>query len=165
MKTWWVRMHRKWMALRQLRSLGLGWFFLRVVFFAAAVPLLMRLKLPVLHSLLERRIAAAAKAGGDANGVGEIVRCVESALAVGPPLVHPGCLTRGLTLYYFLRRAGLDVTLCFGARWRDGQLTEEAGHCWLEKGGVPFLESGNPRQYSVPIYRLPAPPPRPAENG
>ena len=153
------------MALRQLRSPGLAWYFLRVACFAAAVPILMRLKLPVLHRLLERRIASAAGAGGDSQGPGEIVRCVESALTVGAPLVRPGCLTRGLTLYYFLRRAGVDVTLRFGARRRNGELTEEAGHCWLEQGGEPFLESGNPHQYFVPIYSLPATRPQPARPG
>ena len=153
------------MALRQLRRLGLACLFLRVVAFAAAVPLLMRLKLPVLHRLLERRIAAAANAGRDLNRVGHILRCVQSALSLGAPLVRPGCLTRGLTLYYFLRRAGREVTLCFGARCQNGQLTEGAGHCWLEQGGRPFLERGNPRHYSVPIYSLPAKSPHPGGDG
>lgn len=143
------------MALRQVGSSGLWWLFLRVVSFSAAVPVLMRLKLPLLDRLLERRFASATAAGGDANGPEEIVRCVDSALAVGAPLVRPGCLTRGLTLYYFLRRAGLEVTLCFGVRWRNGEI---AGHCWLEKGGEPFLERGSPERYAVPIYSLPAPP-------
>ena len=153
------------MALRQLHSPGLGWYFLRVACFAAAVPILMRLKLPVLHRLLERRIASAAGSEGDSPGPGEILRCVESALTVGAPLVRPGCLTRGLTLYYFLRCAGVDVTLRFGARRRNGELMEEAGHCWLERGGEPFLENGNPYRYSVPIYSLPAARPQPARPG
>jgi hypothetical protein len=153
------------MALRQLRSPGLGWYPLRVACFAASVPILMRLKLPVLHRLLERRIASAAGSEDDSRGPGEILRCVESALSVGAPLLRPGCLTRGLTLYYFLRRAGVDVTLRFGARRRDGELIAEAGHCWLEKGGEPFLESGNPYQYSVPIYSLPATRPPAGEAG
>lgn len=153
------------MALRQLRSLGQGWYPVRVACFAAAVPILMRLKLPVLQRLLERRIASAAGSEGGSRGPGGILRCVESALALGTPLVRPGCLTRGLTLYYFLRRAGVDVTLRFGARWRNGEFTEEAGHCWLEKDGEPFLESGDPYQYSVPIYSLPAARPLAGEAG
>ena len=165
MKNWWRRIHSRWTALREVRRCGLGWLFLRVASFAAAAPMFMRLKLPVLNRLLERRIASAAGTDGESNRPGEIVRCVESALQVGAPLVRPACLTRGLTLYYFLRRAGLDVTLCFGARSRNGQLTQEAGHCWLEKDGKPFLERGDPHQYSVPIYRLPATPPQPAKDG
>ena len=153
------------MALRQLRSPGRGWYSLRVACFAAAVPVLMRLKLPVLHRLLERRIATAVRAESDSHGPGEILRCVESALAVGRPLVRPGCLTRGLTLYYFLRRAGVDVTLRFGARCQNGELMQAAGHCWLEQGGEPFLERGNPYRYCVPIYTLPATHPQPASPG
>jgi hypothetical protein len=61
-----------------------------------------------------------------------------------------------LTLYYFLRRAGLDVVLCFGARWRDKQKEQLTGHCWLERGGKPFLECEGCDRYSDPIYRLPA---------
>ena len=156
MKSWLAKIRRKWEALRQLRSPGRGWYFLRVAGFAAAVPVLMRLKLPVLHRLLERRIAAAVRVESDSPGPGEMLRCVESVLAVGRPLVRPGCLTRGLTRYYFLRRAGVDVTLRFGARCRNGELMPAAGHCWLEQGGEPFLESGNPYRYCVPIYTLPA---------
>jgi hypothetical protein len=165
MKIWLARMRRKWTALRKLRSPGLGWYILRVACFAAAVPILMRLKLSVLHRLLERRIASAAGREHDSHEPGAILRCVESALALGTPLVRPGCLTRGLTLYYFLRRAGVDVTLRFGARWRDGEFMQGAGHCWLEKGGEPFLENGNPYRYSVPIYSLPAARPQPARPG
>ena len=165
MKSWLAKMRRKWVALRQLRSPGRGWYSLRVACFAAAVPVLMRLKLPVLHRLLERRIATAVRAESDSHEPGEILRCVESALAVGRPLVRPGCLTRGLTLYYFLRRAGVDVTLRFGARCRNGELMQAAGHCWLEQRGEPFLESGNPYRYCVPIYTLPATRPQPASPG
>lgn len=165
MKSWLAKMRRKWVALRQLRSPGRGWYSLRVACFAAAVPVLMRLKLPVLHRLLERRIATAVRAESDSHGPGEILRCVESALAVGRPLVRPGCLTRGLTLYYFLRRAGVDVTLRFGARCRNGELMQAAGHCWLEQRGEPFLERGNPYRYCVPIYTLPATHPQPARPG
>ena len=152
------------MALRQLHSDGLGWLFLRVVSFAAVVPFLMRLRLPLMNRLLERRIASAVAAGGDSDQPEEIVRCVESALALGSPFVRSGCLTRGLTLYYFLRRTGLAVTLCFGARSKDGQLREAPGHCWVEKEGEPFLERGNPYEYSVPILSLPADLPKPAEK-
>ena len=60
----------------------------------------------------------------------------------GHPLVRPGCLTRGVTLYYALRRAGDDVSLCFGVGEDGGQT---AGHCWLDKAGRPLLERVDPR--------------------
>jgi hypothetical protein len=162
MKTWWGRIHKRWSALRQIRRSGSGWLCLRVGSFAAAAPLLLRIRLPVLDRLLEQRIASAAAAGGDSHGPGEIVRCLESALTLGAPLVRPGCLTRGLTLYYFLRRARLDVRLCFGVRHSHGRLR---GHCWLEKGGETFLEAGNPDGYPDPIYTLPAPRPKASARG
>jgi hypothetical protein len=139
----------------------LAWLFLRVAAFAAAVPVLMRLKLAVLNRLLERRIASAAAARGDAARPEAVIRCVESAMTVGAPLIRPGCLTRGLTLYYFLRRAGLDVVLCFAAGWSNGRFS---GHCWLMKDGAPFLEDGDPRLRFVPICSLPAPDLKPAET-
>ena len=141
--------------IRHLRTLNSQWLFLRILVFAAAVPVLMRLRLPRLNNLLERRIASAVASGGDQNRPEEILDCVESAIAIGSPILRKGCLTRGLTLYYFLRRAGLSVALCFGARSKQGELVEGPGHCWLEKDGQPLFERGNPYAYSVPIYRLP----------
>ena len=128
------------------------WLFLRVFCFAVAVPALMRLRLQTLGRLLEGRIAATAGGAGEREPSAQVIRAVESALAFGPPLVRPRCLTRGLTLYYFLRRAGMDLTLCFGAGWRSGQFS---GHCWLVKDGAPYLEAGDPRSRFVLMYSLP----------
>jgi len=75
------------------------------------------------------------------------------AIREGRPLVRPGCLTRGLTRYYFFRRDGMDVSLCFGM----GQVKEEfAGHCWLVKDGVPFMETRDPRPLYAEMYRISA---------
>ncbi len=156
MRNLWTKVRQRWAAIQVVCNSGLLRLFLRVAGFSATVPLLMRLRLPALDRLLERRISSAAAAGGDRHAPEDIVRCVETALAVGAPLIRPRCLTRGLTLYYFLRRAGLDVVLCFGARWRDERKEQLAGHCWLEKDGQPFLEGENLERYADPIYRLPA---------
>jgi hypothetical protein len=72
-------------------------------------------------------------------------------LDVGRPLVRRGCLTRGLTLYYCLRRAGVSVALCFGM----GQTSTGDGfdgHCWLELDGKPYLEARDPRSYYATMY-------------
>jgi len=153
-----VRLRKKWRALREFRNLSAGWFLTRVLVFAAAVPILMRLRLPALHGLLERRIASVAGVDRDRVPPAVILRYVESALTLGAPLVRSTCLTRGLTLYYFLRRAGVDVTLRFGARRAKEGLTQAPGHCWLEKDGEPMFENSDPLQYVVPIYSLPASP-------
>ena len=121
---------------------------LRVFAFAAVVPFLLRLKLPRLARILEP--------GSDPTAVGEnrvktIAGYVEIAIRCGKPFVRPGCLTRGLTRYYFLRRAGLDVALCFGmGRLGKGFM----GHCWLEKAGEPFLEAEDPRPRYREMYRI-----------
>ena len=131
------------------------WLLVRITFFVASVPILMRLSMPALNRFLERRIAASVTAGAPSIEPDEIVRCVELILKLGSRLIRNRCLVRGVTLYYFLCRAGVPLTLCFGARCKDGKLTEEVGHCWLEKDGKPFLEKGNPYEYSVRIYTLP----------
>ena len=142
--------------LSRLRSPGQWWLFLRVLTFATAVPLLFHLRLSLLSRLLERRIRSARQRGNDAVTKDQIIRCVAIALTVGRPLVRPRCLIRAVTLYYFLRRAGMDLTLCFGAASQAGRLVEAAGHCWLTQAGEPFLEERDPRACFVPIYWLPS---------
>jgi hypothetical protein len=121
--------------------------FFQVLFFAAAVPFLLRLKLSRVEALLEPRIPSSA----DRDRVEQIAEYVEMAIREGHPLVRPGCLTRGLTRYYFFRRVGMDVSLCFGV----GQVKEEfVGHCWLVKDGVPFMEARDPRPLYAEMYRI-----------
>jgi hypothetical protein len=82
--------------------------FLHVLAFATAVPFLMRLKLLRLASLLE---PGSGFMTPDPATIERIAKYVEMAIRRGGPLVRRGCLTRGLTRYYFLRRAGIDVSL------------------------------------------------------
>jgi len=121
--------------------------------FAATVPLLMRLPLPRLAALVtrppRRRPAGAAE-------VERLQRLVDLAPRVAHPLVRGGCLTRGVTLFWFLRRAGLDVELRFGLDPGEAQPTD--GHCWLTLDGEPFLEKRDPRPRFAEIYRLPLAP-------
>ena len=129
------------------RSIPDAVLFIQVLVFAAAVPFLMRLKLPRLKALLEPRIPWS----GEGDRVGQIAEYVELAIRKGRPLVRPGCLTRGLTRYYFLRRDGVDVSLCFGM----GQVQEEfVGHCWLVKDGVPFMETRDPGPLYAEMWRI-----------
>jgi len=121
--------------------------FFQIMCFAAAVPFLLRLKIWRLQTLLEPRVARPA----DQDRVEEITEYVERAIREGRPFVRPGCLTRGVTRYYFLRRDGMDVSLCFGIGEIDGEF---AGHCWLVKDGVPFLETRDPRPLYSEMYRL-----------
>lgn len=69
--------------------------------------------------------------------------------------MHRGCLTRGVTLCYFLRRAGHDVNLRFGMARLAGGFE---GHCWLVKGDLPFMEEPDPRPVYAPIVTVPEDP-------
>jgi hypothetical protein len=129
------------------RSISDAFLFFQILLFAAAVPLLLRFKLSRVEALLEPR--SSSRAGRDR--VEQIAECVEMAIRKGRPLVRPGCLTRGVTRYYFFRRDGMDVSLCFGMGQVDGK---DAGHCWLVKDGVPFLETRDPRPLYSEMYRL-----------
>jgi len=128
--------------------------FARVATFAATVPLLMRFPLPRLAALLTRppRRPRAGALEVEVE-VERLERLVALAPRVARPLVRTGCLTRGLTLYRFLRRAGLDVELRFGVDPRSVDAAD--GHCWLALGDEPFLEREDPRPRFVEVWRLP----------
>jgi len=129
------------------RSISDVFLFLQIFFLAAVVPFLLRLRLSRVESLLEPRIPSAT----ERDRVKQITGYVEKAIREGRPLVRPGCLTRGVTRYYFFRRDGMDVSLCFGMGEIDGEFV---GHCWLVKDGVPFLEARDPRPWYSEMYRL-----------
>jgi Transglutaminase-like superfamily len=122
---------------------------LQVFLFAAAVPALLRLKLARLEWVLSR--VPMGKRPNPAR-IQAILRCTTIVLQRGQPLIRRGCLTRGLTLYCFFRRAGLDVDLCFGAGYLGAEF---AAHCWLERGGAPFHETVDPRGVYAEMYRFP----------
>jgi hypothetical protein len=129
------------------RSIPDVFLFLQILFFAAAVPFLLRLKISRVRALLEMGI----RSPSDRDRIEQITEYVEMAIQMGRPMVRPGCLTRGLTRYYFFRRDGMDVSLCFGMG-RDKE--EFAGHCWLVKNGAPFLEKQDPRPLFAEMYRI-----------
>ena len=111
---------------------------------AAVAPLLARLDLHRLQRFLEPSPRSSRPPSVDPGQVIEVVgRRVDQAIRWGRPLVRPGCLTRGITCYYVLRRVGVDVTLCFGI----GPVRSPGvvGHCWLVLDGEPVLEPVDPR--------------------
>jgi hypothetical protein len=129
------------------RSISDTFLFFQILLFAAVVPLLLRFKLSRVEAVLKPRSSSRA----ERDRVELIVECVEKAIRKGRPLVRPGCLTRGVTRYYFFRRDGVDVSLCFGMGQVDGK---DVGHCWLVKDGVPFLETRDPRPLYSEMYRF-----------
>jgi hypothetical protein len=63
------------------------------------------------------------------------------------------CLRRSLVRYHYLRRAGLPLTLNFGARFTGGQADRDVtGHAWVTLDGQPYFEDGdNYRGFAVVI--------------
>lgn len=149
-------------AVGELRDAREAALFVRVAAFAATVPLLMRLPLPRVAALLtrapRRRGGPGVRDGPDIrDGATAEVERLDRLIALAPrvarPLVRSGCLTRGVTLFWFLRRAGLNVELSFGIDPGDEQTTD--GHCWLVLDEEPFLEKVDPRPRFAEVYRLP----------
>ncbi len=136
-------------SLRRLCNPRRALLLLRIFAFAALVPLLARLKPRTLDDLLG---SGAAHDELDPDSALRIVTYVEFVLAHGRPVVRPSCITRGLTLYYFLRRGGADVALCFGVGNLAGNV---AGHCWLIRNGEAYLEPEDPGDRFTEMYRLP----------
>lgn len=133
MKTsWWSR---------NLEAVTAALFPLRVLLFSALVPIQLRLRrLPDLPAWLEPKGEVPPPLPPEA--VENLVRRIDRLLAAGRPLVRPGCLTRGVTLFYFLRRAGADVSLRFGVGTVRGRF---AAHCWVAYQGQPLAEKRDPR--------------------
>lgn len=138
-------------ALGELRSPRELLLLIEVGTFAAAVPLLMRLPLPRVARLVTRPPRRRRPSDAD---VERLQRMIALAPRVARPLVKTGCLPRGLTLFWFLRRAGFDVELRFGL----DPTGASDGHCWLTLEGTPFLEKVDPRPRFPETYRLPLAP-------
>lgn len=126
----------------------------RILLFAAAVPLILRLRtLPDLPAWLEPRDppSQSPSAAPSPDQVGALVRRVDALIAAGRPFVRSGCMVRGLTLYRFLRRAGAEVSLRFGAGEMDGRF---AAHCWIVYRGDPLAEPRDPRPLFAETWRI-----------
>jgi hypothetical protein len=126
-----------------------GFLYLRIFCFVLTTPLLLQLRLPQLRTLLE---AKKPSANVDHAKIEYILTSVDTILQIGWPVIHKRCYPRGLTLYYFLNRAGLNVGLYFGAEKVEDILS---GHCWLVKDGKPFAELGDPLENFKEIYIFP----------
>jgi hypothetical protein len=130
----------------------------RVFLFAAfVVPFLLRRRIDRLAPLIEPSARSRARVLPPLPpaAVDALVRRIHRLLLAGHPIIRSGCLTRGVTLYYFLRRAGAFVTLRFGMGEIDGAFS---GHCWLEQDGEPLVEPQDPRPLFVEMFRIPSPP-------
>ena len=130
---------------------------LRVISFGLTVPFLLRGSLEKLAARLEGTTAKMAKTiRYEPRTAEELARRVDVWLRAGWPLVRRGCLTRGITQLWFLRRAGFPVSLRFGIG--DGVEKNAGrieGHCWLVLDGEPFAEKQDPRPLYTETWRIP----------
>lgn len=152
MRGWSSTIARRLGRLRGLRTRAERLLAVRIFLVAAVVPALIRLRLSTVESLLEPRLRPS---GPPPDAVQRLETCVDLVLRAAYPVVRRGCLTRGLTLYYVLRRAGVDVRLCFGIGQVEGRFE---AHCWLVRDDVPFLERRDPRPLFTEMYRIPGAP-------
>lgn len=126
----------------------------RVVLFGLAVPLLLRGKLEKLAAWLEGTTARTVR--DEPRTAEEMARRVDFWLRAGWPLVRRGCLTRGITQLWFLRRSGFPVSLRFGIGEGAGENRDRLeGHCWLDLDGEPFAEKRDPRPLYTETWRIP----------
>jgi hypothetical protein len=153
MKRWKVKVYRRLEVLKYLPNPTRRFQFLRIFLFMLTVPWLLRLRLPRLEALLNSEQKKQLGDDWDVSEVESIICNTNRALRIGWPFVHSFCLSRGITLYYFLRKAGMNVGLDFGV----SELGDEplAGHCWLVWAGEPLAEPVDPRQIYVTTFRFP----------
>jgi hypothetical protein len=77
---------------------------------------------------------------------------VDHVQTSGWPLVRKGCLSRGLTLFWLLRRSGVDdLSLAFGVGPADRAPT---AHCWLVRNKLPYFETTDPTEMFTEIWRI-----------
>jgi len=117
--------------------------------FAAASRLIVRLPLGRLESVVELRRRPTPLTPEE---IDLLAGRVERVLWATRSLRH-NCLTRGVTRYYFLRRAGADVRLVFGI----GEIGDRyAGHCWLLRDGEIYQEASDPALRFADVIALPS---------
>lgn len=125
---------------------------LRAGAFAIVVPLLVRTDLRRTLSAITPHHAGDAPPTEDLR---RITRCVDAGLSRTRRLWASDCLTRGLTLWYFLREAGADATVVFGIGAVKDRME---GHCWVELDGRAWAERRDPYETFVETWRFPSAP-------
>lgn len=100
------------------------------------------------HAFLERWSQSPAQQAGD-ESLKESIRSARRAIYWAVEYgVYRGkrrhnCLPRSLTLWWLLRRQGIESELRIGTRYRKGQLQ---AHAWIEYEGVPLNAGEQVRQ-------------------
>lgn len=149
MDNWKSKIRRRIKVIKGLPKPDHGFLYLRIFSFVLSTPFLLQLQLPQLRALLESKNPPSHV---DQERIAYILASVDTILHIGWPIIRKICYPRGLTLYYFLNREGMNVGLNFGAEKVQRDLI---GHCWLVKDGIPFSELEDPRTHYKEIYHFP----------
>ncbi len=73
-------------------------------------------------------------------------------IAARHTLVRPTCLTRSVTLWWLLRRRGIESTVRIGVRTANGGLE---AHAWVERNGEVLNDSGDVGKQFAPFKGAP----------
>jgi hypothetical protein len=144
-----------WRRLRQV-SLREWWLMARIAGVVTVLPILIRVcSVPRLLQLCGFH----APCPPDDEAL--VLTCVNRVLRRHPAFARNPCLKRSLTLYRFLGASATNLQICLGVRYaeppRAGRRARRlAGHAWLVRNGVPYLEFARPdgEDFRV-IYRHP----------
>lgn len=145
-------------------SLADVFLFLRIFSLATVLPLLVKiLSLPGLMELITPRNTAPGTTSSLDGTSGKIEKYTLYILSRDFWIYRNICLKRSLILYHFLRKYGINVSVCFGVKYKkDLSGMEEKkmeGHAWLIYKGEIYLEI-NPEEtktykvtYSFPVIK------------
>ncbi|MDR4497684.1 MAG: lasso peptide biosynthesis B2 protein [Candidatus Scalindua sp.] len=122
------------------------WIFMQILFFIMTLPLVLRFfSLPGLMRAFTPRILKIDNSLDIQEFKDKVVRFTDYVLSRKYVKGKNTCLRRSLVLYYFLRKFGINVTICFGVRYSEVQPSSHTqkkleGHAWLLYKGKIFLE-------------------------
>lgn len=121
--------------------------FIRIFFLITILPFLIRfLSISKLMEFLTPRDLKVYKNEHSEKTKDKVVKFTDYILRLNIWIYKTTCLKRSLILYHFLRKAGINVHICFGVRFNDEKLPDREaqkkleGHAWLLYNGDIFLE-------------------------
>lgn len=120
--------------------------FVRICSLVTVLPLLVKfLSIPRLMKIITpARQVSAIKCDNDGTR-DKIEKYTDYILGRNYWMFKQTCLKRSLILYYFLRKYGMNVSICFGVKYKkeiSGSMKEKQmdGHAWLLYRGDIYLE-------------------------
>jgi len=136
--------------------------FIRIFLFLSILPLLLKLlSVNSLMNLITPRKIKYYKKMSTEDLKEKVVKYTDYILGFNFLIYKQKCLKRSIVLYHFLRKAGFNVSICFGVRFNkdvSDTLSKERveGHAWLEHNGEIYIEKNKEITETYKItYRYP----------